>query len=695
MFTFLGIFDSGWWAACTKNATLEILLMLLAAGLIGWLLRRYFSNDGKKIEALWQGKLDKLTGDYNNSIKHNKSLKADIEGLNVKLGKFSMAATENEALQSRLGALQLQLDSGQKELASAKSALNEEHQKLLVAMKPAGDIELLQNRVNNLTAELEDTKKSAASYRSSLDAANAEKAKYASSIQMNEAEDLRKKIGKLESDLNSSRLLVTKYQTESKDLDERKAKIAEEAKVVNEQRAELDGLKSKLSRTEEDLAKARTGLAELTQVKNDLVGVTSDRDKWKSEADAQAKSAADALQWRDKAASFERDLNVAREEAGKYKSDYAAAKTEQDNLNAALSTAKTAAGDSEALKSRISSLESEKNNLAAELSTAKSAAADVESLRGRINGLETEKNNLLAQLNTAKSAAGDSESLKSRISALENEKNNLSGELNNWKTKAGDTDTLRNRVNSLEGEKNNLTAELNAARTAAGDVNGLKARLQTVENDLNGERNRYGGLKRDYDALLAEKNSWAMKAAAPAPAKKYDDLEIIEGIGPKIEKLLYKGGIHTYCELADTSPAKISEIIIREGGESYRIHDPGTWPEQAALLCAGKKKEFEELAAKLKGGKRVGGGSGKKDDLKKIEGIGPKIEQLLHKGGIHTFYELSEANVDRLKEILHEAGERFQMHDPTTWPKQAGYLAEGKLEEFKKYTDKLKGGRPA
>lgn len=83
----------------------------------------------------------------------------------------------------------------------------------------------------------------------------------------------------------------------------------------------------------------------------------------------------------------------------------------------------------------------------------------------------------------------------------------------------------------------------------------------------------------------------------------------------------------------------------------------------------------------------------KLDDLKIVEGIGPKIEQLLKEGGINTWAELAEAPVDRLKEILDAAGSRYQIHDPSTWPAQAKFAAEGKFDELKEYQDMLIGGR--
>ncbi len=82
-----------------------------------------------------------------------------------------------------------------------------------------------------------------------------------------------------------------------------------------------------------------------------------------------------------------------------------------------------------------------------------------------------------------------------------------------------------------------------------------------------------------------------------------------------------------------------------------------------------------------------------KDDLKKIEGIGPKIASLLNESGIYTFTQLSETSQDFLINILQKAGSRYRMHDPSTWPKQAGLASVGKWDDLKVLQDKLKGGR--
>jgi F-type H+-transporting ATPase subunit gamma len=85
----------------------------------------------------------------------------------------------------------------------------------------------------------------------------------------------------------------------------------------------------------------------------------------------------------------------------------------------------------------------------------------------------------------------------------------------------------------------------------------------------------------------------------------------------------------------------------------------------------------------------------KADDLKIVEGIGPAIEALLHGGGIATWRDLASSTTERLREILAGGGSRFSMHDPTTWPTQAGLAADGRFTELQSLKDSLAGGRAA
>jgi len=81
------------------------------------------------------------------------------------------------------------------------------------------------------------------------------------------------------------------------------------------------------------------------------------------------------------------------------------------------------------------------------------------------------------------------------------------------------------------------------------------------------------------------------------------------------------------------------------------------------------------------------------DDLTKIEGIGPKINEILQEAGIPTFADLAGTDPERIREMLTAAGGQFATHDPETWPKQAEMARDGKWDELKVWQDELDGGR--
>lgn len=83
----------------------------------------------------------------------------------------------------------------------------------------------------------------------------------------------------------------------------------------------------------------------------------------------------------------------------------------------------------------------------------------------------------------------------------------------------------------------------------------------------------------------------------------------------------------------------------------------------------------------------------KADKLTTIEGIGPKIAELLTADGIVTFADLADAKVEKLSEVLAAAGSRYTMHKPDSWPQQAALARDGKMDELKALQDKLDGGK--
>ncbi len=115
--------------------------------------------------------------------------------------------------------------------------------------------------------------------------------------------------------------------------------------------------------------------------------------------------------------------------------------------------------------------------------------------------------------------------------------------------------------------------------------------------------------------------------------------------------------------------------------------------KEVAKKPAAKKTEAKKEAAPKKAATKKAAKKSDADDLKKIEGIGPKIAEVLTAAGIGTYAELSKAKPKAITEILVAASSRYKMHDPATWPKQAKLAADGKWDELKKLQDELDGGK--
>ncbi len=232
---------------------------------------------------------------------------------------------------------------------------------------------------------------------------------------------------------------------------------------------------------------------------------------------------------------------------------------------------------------------------------------------------------------------------------------------------------LRASLNSCEADKAVLSHKLKVAQEGGGIVTGSAGPV-------------------NYATLLGNEN-----------------LQIVEGIGPKIEELLKAAGIKTWADLAGASQDKI-KAVLEEAGPRYRIHDPKSWSEQAKLANESKWPELIQYQKFLDAGRedrgdlenaskvekmiaKLLGFSNNPDDLKIIEGVGPKIEKLLKDGGIHNWSDLARASTDRIQQILDAAGDNYRLADPATWPKQAELAAAGKWDELAAYQEQLQGGK--
>jgi predicted flap endonuclease-1-like 5' DNA nuclease len=82
------------------------------------------------------------------------------------------------------------------------------------------------------------------------------------------------------------------------------------------------------------------------------------------------------------------------------------------------------------------------------------------------------------------------------------------------------------------------------------------------------------------------------------------------------------------------------------------------------------------------------------DDLKRIEGIGPKIAGVLQDAGIATYAQLADTDVSDLEQILEKADPRLlRLAKPESWPEQAALAKTGEWEALEALQKGLKGGK--
>ncbi len=132
----------------------------------------------------------------------------------------------------------------------------------------------------------------------------------------------------------------------------------------------------------------------------------------------------------------------------------------------------------------------------------------------------------------------------------------------------------------------------------------FKMRRRKHYQKRQGHRQNYTEL---FIAEIADGKGGVFTASLAAPvayvpaAGGKDDIELIEGIGPKIAKVLAAGGITTFAALADARADDMAAMLKASGGR-FSLANPASWAEQAALLRDGKMDEFKALCDALVGG---------------------------------------------------------------------------------------------
>jgi predicted flap endonuclease-1-like 5' DNA nuclease len=501
------------------------------------------------------------------------------------------------------------------------------------------------------------------------------------------------RISKLEGELAASKEHSSKVE-----LDWKARYAARETELTNTNTAKLNELQAAHTRSlGEWEVKAKAAETKHAEVQGLLGSTKADTEKVSAEWNARiAKLEADLAASRDVAAKADADWKgryskleaeaaAARDSGGKvdadWKARYAAREAELTNANAA-KVRELEASHSRSLGEwdvKVKAAESKHAEVQGLLGSTKADTDKVNAdWQARYSKLETDLAGVREAAAKSDTARADWESRHNKVNA-------------DWTT----------RFAALEGE---LATSRKRVSDHEASINDWQSRYRTLESDHANCGTQIQGL------------STQLSEAASGP----DNLQLIEGIGPKINQALNSAGINRWKHVRDADEATL-RAAIEKGGITF-APSITSWSGQAKYLCDGDMVGFtaytefltsgrdpssggqsieeyitqsrSRIAAAMAAGKNDMQTDAGKDNLQIVEGIGPKFNQACLDAGIDTFVKLSEASEDTLRTALTKAGLSFAPSLPT-WAKQAELLAKGDRAAFDEYVSFLVAGRDA
>jgi predicted flap endonuclease-1-like 5' DNA nuclease len=237
---------------------------------------------------------------------------------------------------------------------------------------------------------------------------------------------------------------------------------------------------------------------------------------------------------------------------------------------------------------------------------------------------------------------------------------------------------MRARLDTCQAEQLDKTNKLQAAQEA---LDTLQARLDATEAERLARVNDLEAALQEHDHAVERFRALQVRLDASQAERTAMQAELEACRTARAEA---EARLEGYQDLAGPpSRAAALELDIQPGSEATSLAAEATL-DMPAGATTGVPRAVPPSAAPA---------AVEPDNLTKIEGIGKKIAGLLNDAQILTFAQLAESPLDALREILHAAGPRFQMADPSTWAQQARLAAEGDWEGLQELQDRLVGGR--
>ena len=339
-------------------------------------------------------------------------------------------------------------------------------------------------------------------------------------------------------------------------------------------------------------------------------------------------------------------------------------------------------------------LEGESGTLRAELKAAQAQAKDMER---KAEGYSAELDDLRSQADTSTDSS-EVEELKGKLAAADTELSNLQAKLAEMekatqegaaaveqqaKAAQDEIDALKKQLADAE---NNSAAEAEL-KVSQDEIAALKKQLAEAEDDAAATQLQLDDARKQLAAMPVVEAAAAVEEGTDIVVDStggatVDGHGVDAAADEAIEATVDSAGAVAVDEHAEAiateaqSDDRSSDVVI----SAETTSDEDAADASAPLLATSSDEEPTLLLAA--------------DDLLKIEGIGPKSDNILRSVGIVTFAQLAARDAEELAAILKEGG-ISGLVDPGTWPEQAALAAEGEWDALAKLQEELDGGKKA
>jgi len=464
---------------------------------------------------------------------------------------------------------------------------------------------------------------------------------------------------------------------------------------------ERDSAIAKAKELEEKLSHGNLQNSELAQTRSQLQTVEQKFKNFQASVVANRKTTDEETS---KLLGRNQQLQQELEKARSQSPDNAADNQRIRELESQLLQANNAASELNQAKANIANLNTQLNEARMELSKNENNAASGE----QSSQLARQNEELKRQLEQTKNDNSELREARIKLAEVTTQLNNARARNNQLAAGNATTDTSAaapvtsisvGQIKKLQNEIAEKDQKIAALQKKANTKKGTKSKSKAAKpkskkaapkKQSNGKQSNG---KQSNGKKSSGKASWQQgktKLGTPGSNHK-DDLTVINGIGPKIQKVLNRLGIKSYEQLATLRAAEVKlvdEALVDFSGRIKRDewvpqakvimrngHQPPNAKSKSKKAAAKKPRKTRSRKNAWQKGKTKFGtpGSTHRDDLKVINGIGPVIEKSLNRSGVRSWEQLATlkvADVKAIDEALNFPG-RIQREQ---WVQQAKAL---------------------